>query len=71
MDLEIRILSEDTKIQISYDISYQWHLNDDAKKLLDKTETVSDIQNELRDTKGERGGELIRNLVLTNTYCYI
>ena len=71
MDLEIRILSEDTKRQISYDISYQWNLNDDAKKLLDKTETVSDIQNELRDTKGERGGELIRNLVLTNTHCYI
>ena len=71
MDLEIRILSEDTKRQISYDISYQWNLTDDTKKLLDKTETVSDIQNELRDTKGERGGELTRNLVLINTHCYI
>ena len=43
MDLEISILSEDTKRQISYDIGYQWNLNYDANKLLDKTETISDI----------------------------
>ena len=55
-DLEVSILSEDTERQISYDITYVWTLNYDANELLDKTEIVSDTENKLMVTKGERGG---------------
>ena len=41
MEVEISSLSEDTT-QTSYDITYVWTLNYDARELLDKTETVSE-----------------------------
>ena len=41
MEVEISSLSEDTT-QTSYDITYEWTLNCDARELLDKTETVSE-----------------------------
>ena len=47
------------------------NLNFDANELLDKTETVSDIQSKLRVTKGERDGGLIRSLALTYTLLYV
>ena len=70
-DLEVSILSEDTERQILYDITYVWTLNYDANELLDKTEIVSDIENKLMVTKGERGGGQIRSLISTGTYYYI
>ena len=71
MDLEVSILSEDTERQIAYDITYVWNLNYDANELLDKTEIVSDIENKLMVTQGERGGGQITSLVSTDTYYYI
>ena len=40
--------------QISYDITYLWNLKYDTNELIYKTETLTDIENKLMVTKGER-----------------
>ena len=39
IDLDISILSEDTKRQISYDITYMWNLKCDSNELTCEKET--------------------------------
>ena len=39
MDLQIIILSQVRKRQISYDITYRWNLKNDTNELIYKTET--------------------------------
>ena len=59
MDLEIIILSEvnQTETQTSYDITYMWNLKkNDTNELIYKTETDSDLENELMVSRG-KGGE--------------
>ena len=63
MDLEVIILSEvksDKERQISYNIIYMWNQKNDTNELIYKTETDSDIENKLMVTKGERGGQSVR-----------
>ena len=57
MDLEIIILSEVRKRQISYDITYVWNLEYDTNELIYKTETDSQTQKtNLWSPKGKGGG---------------
>ena len=48
MDLKVIILSEVSKKQISYDITYMWNLiKTDTKELIYKTEADSQITNQM------------------------
>ena len=57
MDLEIVILSEISQRKI-YDIPHMWYLKrNDTNELIYKTETDSDLENELMLPRGEGWGE--------------
>ena len=56
--LEIIILSEVSQRQISYDITYMWNIKKWYKwTYLQNRNRPTDIENKLKVTKGERGGE--------------
>ena len=56
MDLEIVILSEISQRKI-YDIPHMWYLKrNDTNELIYKTETDSDLENELMLPRGEGWG---------------
>ena len=79
MDLGIIILSEvksDRERQISYNITYMWSLKRKYKWIyLQNRNRLTDIENKLTVTKGERKGggiKIIRRVdLLTYTHCYI
>ena len=57
MDLEILILNEVRKRQIPYDMTYMWNLNKWYKQTyLQNRNRLTDVENKLRVTKGERVG---------------
>lgn len=57
LDLEILILNEVRKRQIPYDMTYMWNLNKWYKQTyLQNRNRLTDVENKLRVTKGERVG---------------
>ena len=57
MDLKIFILSEVRERQILYDITYMWNLKNSTNELIYETNRLTDFENKLTVTKGERRGE--------------
>ena len=56
MDLENSILSEVQERQILYDITYMWNLKNNTNGSTYKIERLTDMENKLIVTKGEREG---------------
>ena len=54
MNLEIIILSKVSQRIITY-ITYMWNLKNYTNELIYKTERLTDIENKIMVTKGERG----------------
>ena len=50
-------MKSDREREILYDITNMWNLKNNMNEFIYKTETLSDIENKLMVTKGERGLE--------------